>query len=263
MTTVNGPETEDFMPDVARPRVRSITVDETSRWLEAGLKDFMAVPGFSLGYGAMFVLFAYLITFGLEQIGLGSLSLPFAAGFMLIAPLGAVLFYETSRRIEQGLYVSFGEALSSCAAKAAPLGQIGVVLLIVMLAWIMLALVIFAMFFGGNPPALDSFFGDVLTAPQAAPFLVVGTLVGGMLATVAFTVSAISLPMVLDRDVTAVTAMATSFDAVRKNPREMLGWGGMIAFITFSGMVMFFVGLAFSLPLIGYATWHAYKSLVE
>jgi uncharacterized membrane protein len=132
-----------------------------------------------------------------------------------------------------------------------------------MLSWMVLALGIFAVFFGGSPPPVEDFVLHVLTAPQAIPFLVVGTVVGGVLATVAFALSAVSLPMIMDRDVSAMTAMVTSVDTVLENWKVMVGWGATIAFITFTGMLFLFVGLAFTMPLIGYATWHAYKALVS
>jgi uncharacterized membrane protein len=254
--------TTGFMPDVIRPEARTVSVDESALWLSKALKDFLREPGLSLTYGGLFTLFAFLLTLGLDMLGLASLVLPLAAGFMLVAPLFAVIFYEVSRRNESGLYVSFGEAVAACRAKSGPLSAVGVVLLLIMLAWMILALGIFAVFYGGSPPPLEDFVLNVVTAPQAIPFLAVGTAVGGVLATGAFAVSAVSLPMIMDRDVGALEAMATSVDTVVKNWKVMLGWGATIAFITFSGMLFLFVGLAFTLPVIGYATWHAYKALV-
>ncbi|WP_413205103.1 DUF2189 domain-containing protein [Rhodospirillum sp. A1_3_36] len=252
-----------FMSDVVRPEVQTVSVEDTAVWLHKGLNDFKREPGISLAYGGVFTVMAFFLFLGLEKAGLASLILPLSAGFMLVAPLFAVIFYEVSRRSESGLYISLGEAMAACRDKAGPLAAVGVVLLLVMLSWMVLALGIFAVFFGGSPPPVEDFVLHVLTAPQAIPFLMVGTAVGGVLATVAFALSAVSLPMIMDRDVSATTAMVTSVDTVLANWRVMVGWGGTIAFITFTGMLFLFVGLAFTMPLIGYATWHAYKALVS
>ncbi|MCF8480573.1 MAG: DUF2189 domain-containing protein [Rhodospirillum sp.] len=251
-----------FMSDVIRPEVRIVSVDESSVWLRKGLDDFIREPGVSLAYGGVFTVMAFLLFLGLDIAGLASLILPLAAGFMLVAPLFAVIFYEVSRRGESGLYISLGEAVDACREKAAPLAFVGVVLLLVMLSWMILAMGIFAVFYGGAPPPVEDFLVNVLTAPQAIPFLMVGTAVGGVLATVAFALSAVSLPMIMDQDVSATTAMVTSIDTVLRNWKVMIGWGATIAFISFTGMLFLFMGLAFTMPLIGYATWHAYKALV-
>ncbi len=252
----------EFISDIERPAVREISVDESSQWLHRGLQDFFRRPAFSLTYGSLFTVLAFLQILGLQAMGLASLILPVAAGFMLVAPMFAVLFYEISRRHEQGLEPSIRQSIANCLSKAQQLSWIGVMLMLVLLSWMLLALVIFAVFYGVHPPPMNDFIVEVLSAPQAVPFLIVGTVVGGACATAAFALSAVSLPMVLDRDVSAVTAMATSLDAVLVNWKVMIGWGLMISFITGVGMCFLFVGLAFTMPLIGYASWHAYRALV-
>lgn len=135
-------------------------------------------------------------------------------------------------------------------------------LLILYLTWLMLALLIFAVFYNERPPALDSFMVEVLLAPQAPLFLIVGTAVGGILASLAFSISVVALPMMLDRNVSAIYAMAASIETTRKNTKVMVGWAAMIALITLFGMATFFVGLAIALPLVGHASWHAYRAMI-
>lgn len=247
----------------AAPTVRRVTVDQSSRWLSRGWQDLKASPAVSLGYGALFVVAAYAIVFGLRQIGMTSLILPLMAGFMLVGPLAAVGLYDVSRRHAMGEPVSWRTTVGAFAAKADQLLIVGLALMMAILAWMMVALLIFASFYNAAPPSLDQFLLEVLAAEQALPFLLAGTLAGGCIAAVVFAISAVSLPMIIDRDVHAVSAMATSVRAVTKNWRVMTGWAAMIVLVTGFGLATFFIGLAVCLPLIGHASWHAYKALVD
>ncbi|ABC23524.1 DUF2189 domain-containing protein [Rhodospirillum rubrum] len=262
MTLSNASSPTDLLPDVTRPAVRVVSIDESGQWLARGLADFRRAPGPSLLAGGFYSLIAFGILIGLQWVGLASLILPLCGGFILVAPLSAVLFYEISRRIENGEPYPFRATAAACLAKAGPLSAVGMVLMLAMLVWILLALVLFALFYGVSPPPLGDFFFGVLTAPQSMIFLAVGTVVGGALATLVFALAAVSLPMILDRDISALAAMATSIDAVNTNRAVMVGWAATIAFITVCGLLTGFIGLAFTLPLLGYSTWHAYRALV-
>lgn len=245
------------------PDIRTVTVDQSSLWLAAGWRDLTAHPGVSLTYGMAFTVLAYLLVFGLGELGMASLILPLVGGFLLIAPVLAVGLYEASRRRETGEPVRLGMCWAAFTRNPIQLSSMGLVLMILFMVWLMLALLIFAVFYNSAPPNISSFFVDIVMAPQAPLFLVVGTLVGGVLATIAFTLSVVALPMLLDRpETSAVYAMATSVEAVRKNARVMIGWAAMLALITFAGMATFFVGLAVMLPLAGHASWHAYRAMV-
>lgn len=244
------------------PDIRRVTVDQSTLWLAAGWRDLKAQPTASLLYGLLFTVAAYTIIFGLGQLGMESLVLPLVGGFLLIAPVLAVGLYEKSRRRELGERVHIGMCLSAFRSNPIQLASVGLVLLIVFLTWLMLALLIFAVFYNARPPQLDGFVMDVLLAPQAPLFLIVGTAVGGALAALAFTLSVVSLPMLLDRKVSAVYAMATSVEAVRKNAKVMIGWAAMIALITAVGMATFFIGLIVAMPLVGHASWHAYRAMI-
>jgi len=114
-----------------------------------------------------------------------------------------------------------------------------------------------------QPPSWDRLINVVFFTAQGAPFLLVGTALGAVLAVIVFTITAVSIPILLDRDVGVATAVATSVAAVAKNWRVMTGWAALIVIFTAAGLVTFYIGLAVMLPLIGYATWHAYRDLVE
>ncbi|GAB3117947.1 DUF2189 domain-containing protein [Novispirillum itersonii] len=245
------------------PVVRRVTVDQSSRWISRGWEDMTRSLGISLTYGLAFVAIAYAIVLGLRQIGMTSLVLPMMAGFMLVGPLAAVGLYDISRRHGSGETPGWRTTLSAIHGKADQLLIVGLVMMMAILAWMMVALLIFASFYNQAPPSLDSFLMEILSAEQAPLFLLAGTVAGGVIAAMVFTLTAISLPMIMDRDVSAVAAMATSARAVMKNWRVMIGWAAMIVLVTGFGLATFFIGLAISLPLIGHASWHAYRAMVD
>jgi uncharacterized membrane protein len=233
------------------------------RWLSEAWSDMAGAPGVSFAYGAIFAGAGFVILFGLEAFDLAYLILPMGLGFALIGPALAVGLYETSRRLENGETVGMAEALGAFRRNTSQIALIGVFLLIAFIAWCRIAMLEFMLFFGSAPPSLDGLMGALLTSPQSAMFLIVGTITGAIFAAVVFAMCAVAVPMVIDRDVDAVTAMLTSLDAVRHNIRPMALWAFLIALFTFAGLSLFFVGLVITLPLVGHASWHAYRDLVH
>lgn len=260
----------DLSPDrsfpvlaVSIPRIRTIDdVGRPWRWLEAGWRDLRAAPLVSFALGGLAVATSYLLVWALMQADLLYLVLPLAGGFLLMAPLLATGLYEISRLTERGEPVSIAAAFAAFQRNAPRLATMGVILTVTLLVWIRLAFLVFALFFGAEPPALDQIFDRIFFSAETVPFLVTGTLLGAVPAAVVFSISVVSIPMLLDRDVSVLTAMATSVQAVRFNPRLMAGWAALIALITAAGMTTAFVGLALAFPLIGHATWHAYRDLI-
>ncbi len=245
------------------PRVRLVPVDRPWTWLAAGWRDVMAAPGVSLAYGALMVALTYLLLILLLQVGVFWLILPMTAGFFFLAPLMAVGLYETSRRLAAGEPVSLATAFSAYRRNPAQLSYLGVLLGLFHLGWIRIATLVFAVFFGlGFNPNWDNLVVR-LAQPDAIPFWVVGTAVGAVFAGLVFAISAVSIPMLLDRDVNMFVAVATSFTAVRRNWPAMTLWAGLIVAFTAFGIIPLFLGLAVTMPLIGHATWHAYKDVVE
>ncbi len=249
--------------DFAHPAIRVLTVDQTSRWLAAGWRDIRFAPMVSLGYGLLLVLASWALIGGLMAGGMGAMMLPLAGGFLLVGPVFAVGLYDISRSREQGVRPGFRRTLTCWVPHAGQIGIMGVILLMMQFLWTLLSLVIFSLFFHSGPPPLETFLLDILLDPDNMGFLAVGTAVGGVIAAAIFTVSVVSLPMLLDRDVSAVTAISTSIAAVRANWRVLLGWAATIVLITAVGMATFFLGLAIAMPLVGHASWHAYRDLVE
>jgi uncharacterized membrane protein len=243
--------------------IRQASVDGSGRWLAAGWRDLRRAPGISLAYGGTFVAVSYALSLGLFDIGMGSLVLPLLGGFLLVSPILVVGLYEVSRRLEAGEPLAVGDIARSCGRNIGQIAAMGVVLMLFQFAWVLLAIVLFALFFNQNPPSLDRFILDVAFSSRGALFLILGTAVGAVLAAVIFTITAVSIPMLMDRPIDVVTAMIVSALAVRQNWQVMVGWAAMIVIVVGVGVATFFLGLAITLPLLAYATWHAYRDLVE
>jgi len=243
-------------------RVRLITEEHPWLWLSAGWRDLRRAPQVSLAYGAVISAASCALTAGLYVTDLLYLLLPLAAGFMFVGPIVAVGFYEVSRRLEADRPVTFLDAITAWRANLSQIAGMGLVLMLFMLVWIRLATLIFALLFTGTPASWEAFVNIVFFSLDGIPLLVVGTIVGGFLAALAFAIGAIAIPILLDRDVGLVTAITLSFEAVSRNWRVMIGWAGLIVLFTAGGLATAYLGLIVTLPLIGHASWHAYRDLI-
>lgn len=244
------------------PEVRIIADDRPWAWLEAGFADLKRAWPVSMAYGAIVVAFSWALVLVMTGTGHFYLILPMCAGFMLVAPLAAVGLYDTSRRLAAGEPVSLGQALRAFLVNPRHIAYMGLVLALFLLFWIRIATLLYAIFFSDLNPNLANLVNVVFTSDVSLPFLIVGTVLGGVLALLVFAIGAVSVPMLLNRDMNVFTAILTSITAVRMNPKPMLLWAFIIVFCAGVGMATLFVGLAVALPLIGHATWHAYRDLV-
>ncbi len=245
------------------PRIRVVPVDRPWVWLARGWSDLVRAPGVCLGYGIALVVASCGLTAGLLLADIPYLLLPLAAGFMLIAPVLAVGLYEVSRRLERGEVATIKEAAFAWRRNGLQIALAGFILMLIHLAWVRAASLLFALFFQDVHPSLDGLANALLHTGIGLPFLMVGTLIGAVLATVVFSISVVSFPMLLDRDVGVMTAIATSVTAVMANRQAMALWAGLIVVFTGLGVATLYLGLALALPLVGLATWHAYRDLVE
>jgi uncharacterized membrane protein len=242
--------------------VRLVDVERPWAWLAAGWGDLRAAAAVSLLHGLVLAAVSGALTLGLWRLGLFYLVLPLAAGFMLIGPLLAVGLYEVSRRLEQGEAPTLVAALAAWGRRPGPLAVLGLVLMLVMLAWIRIAFLIFALFYGTAQPNWTALIASIFFTLDGVPFLLVGSAVGAVLAAFVFAIAAVAPPLLLDRDIGALAAMATSAAAVARNWRVMVGWGALIVLFTAAGLATFYLGLIVTWPLIGHASWHAYRDLV-
>ncbi len=251
----------DDISDNARLRVRLVTEEHPWQWLSAGWRDLQRAR-VSHVFGALVAAASLVLTAGLYLTDMHYLLLPLAAGFMFLGPLVAVCFYDISRRLEAGQPITFAEVAVAWRVNFSQIAGMGLILMLFMLVWIRLATLIFALYFTGTPASWEAFVNIVFFSLDGIPFLVVGTLAGGVLAALAFAISAIALPLLLDRNVGVITAIAVSVEAVRRNWRVMIGWSGLIVLFTAGGLATAYLGLIVTLPLIGHASWHAYRDLV-
>lgn len=240
-----------------------VPFDAPWEWLAAGWADLWASPKLSLGYGAAFSVIACLLMYGLSQVGWQSLILALSGGFMIIGPFLAVGLYDVSRRREEGLSTTLGEALSAGFRAQGQLAFMGAILFFFFFIWVQIALLLFMLFIGTSGlPAPSEFIPTLLFTPSGLGLLVVGTAVGALLAGGVFSISAMSVPhlMVVRRD--AVSAIGLSLEAVRRNPQAMALWAGLIAAFMALGIATLAVGLVIAFPLVAHATWHAYRAVI-
>ena len=171
--------------------------------------------------------------------------------------------YDLSRRLEAGEPATLGHALMAWQRNALPILMFGGLIGLLMIVWARLSALLFGIIVGGRNLTLDSSAAQLFFSGSGLTFLLIFVLVGAIIAAAVFAISVVSIPMMLDRKTDFVTAVLTSLTAVRANPGPMVLWAALIVIFTGIGLLTFYLGLALALPLIGHATWHAYRDLVE
>jgi len=248
--------------DVALRAPARVPFDEPWMWLAAGWRDLWQAPVVGLSYGAVFAAAALALALGLFSLQAHSVFPALAGGFLLLAPFLAMGLYDTSRRLGLGEPVSLGSALKAGFTARGQIAFFGVGLMIVFLVWLELAFILLVLFMGGGGlPPPSQFLPTLLFTVPGLGLLIVGSLVGGVLAAVVFAMSAVAVPMLLVERVDAVTAMRASLRAVTRNPKPLALWAALIAVMIAAGFATMLVGLVVAFPLIGHATWHAYESI--
>lgn len=244
--------------------IRRIGFADLKDALAKGADDFKAMPTHAMFLCVIYPVLGLLLArlaFGYSVL---PLIYPMATGFALIGPLAGLGLYELSRRREAGLETSATHAFD--VVQSSSIGAIvalGFLLLTIFLLWMAVANAIYIANFGYAPPAsIGAFIQDVLTTPAGWNLIVVGNGVGLLFAIVVLTISAVSFPLLLDRDVGAAVALVTSIRAVAANPLTMALWGLIVAALLFLGSLPFFLGLTVVVPILGHATWHLYRKLV-
>jgi uncharacterized membrane protein len=245
--------------------VRKIGLSDLADALRLGWKDFNAVPTHAVVLCVIYPIIG-LVLFRLV-LGYSVLPLlfPLAAGFTLIGPFAALGLYELSRRRERGEEAAAWHAMHVLSAPSfgAILG-LGTLLLALFVTWIAVADAIYISTFGNAPLAtIPNFARRVLTTPEGWSLIMVGCGVGFLFAVLVLCISVVSFPLMLDRHATVIDAIRTSLKVVMKNPIPMAAWGLIVAVLLAVGALPFFVGLAVVLPVLGHATWHLYRKVVE
>jgi uncharacterized membrane protein len=243
-----------------KPEVLTLDIGDLSAALRAGWSDFRKAPQFGLFFAAVYVAGGWLIFYALTATGQIWWTLPAAAGFPILGPFIACGLYEVSRRLETGESLSWAAVLGVIARqKDRQIPSIAAVVVVFFLFWNFLAHMIFALFLGLQAMTNISTSFDVFLTMNGLTMLLIGTIIGAIFSGVLFSLTVVSLPLLLDREIDFVTAMITSVSVVLSNPKIMLIWGLVIATLLFGSIALGFLGLFVTLPLLGHATWHLYR----
>lgn len=244
----------------ARPRVQSVPLTAPLRWLVRGARDLGAEPGIALFYGTCF--WAMAATLGWVFRRSPEYTMTIVSGCLLVGPFLAMGLYEASRRRERGERAVLSESLTCWDRHLGSMGLLVLVLTVLELLWGRASLVVFAVFFDTGMPSTASVLQAVFN-PRNWQFLATYLVVGGVFAALVFCSTAVSIPMILDRDTDAVTAALTSFGVVLRNLATMLFWGALVVALTLVALWLpWAVGILVVGPWLGHATWHAYRDAV-
>lgn len=243
------------------PQIRKVPYDQPVRWLGEGWGDLRRVPAASLTYGACFAVAGWVMAWVFSDAY--ALFMGLLMGFLLVGPALAMGTYDLSRRLGLGEKPRFLDTVTAWRSNLANIGILAAVLGVLFLLWARASMVVFALFFdtGGLPT-----FADVLRAIFAfeqPKFALIYFAVGGVFAALAFVISVIALPMMLDRKVDAVNAALASMAACARNPAAMLIWAACIVSLIVGSMFAGFLGLVVVMPWLGHASWHAYRDLTS
>lgn len=240
---------------------KDLTFGDLRAALAAGWRDFKARPLFGLFFASFYVVAGLYLYFALFTQGKAAWLVPAAAGFPLLAPFIAVGLYEVSRRREAGLAMSWRAVLGALRGRGDDqLLMMGGFVFVGFTFWIILAHGIFAIFLAESGIGSESM--EIFRTGAGIMMLVVGGAIGALVALAFYSITVISLPMLVDRDVDFLTAIIVSLATIRSNTFVMLAWAAFIAVTLFAAMIPAFLGLFVVLPVLGHATWHLYRRVV-
>ena len=246
-------------------KIRNIGQDDLRYALSKGLEDFKANPTHLIFLSIIYPVMGLILARFTAEAALLPLIFPLVAGFALIGPFAAIGLYDLSRRREQGLPATWKHAFS--AFKSPAIGSIivlGVMLMVILIVWLATARLIYYYTIGTLMPAtIGALISEVIGTRQGWTLIIIGNAVGFLFALLAFTISVISFPLLLDRNVGVGPAIQASIRAVTVNPRSMLVWAAIVVGGLILGSIPFLVGLALVMPVLGHATWHLYRCVVD
>ena len=245
--------------------VRIITDDDLRFALKQGYADFGDLRGDLVFAGLIYTIVGLAAVVMTTSRPLMPFFYPVVAGVALLGPIAAVGFYELARRRESGREVhwfNFADVLKRPTAD--DMGMVAGLLLVIFLAWLIAAGVLYWLIFGWTTPtSIAGFLSMIFTTARGWMLIIAGAIVGVIFGWVVLALSVASLPMLVDCDVSAAEAVSASWRAAHANKGEMIRWGIIVGFLLVLGSIPLFVGLAFVLPWLGYATWHLYTRLVD
>lgn len=253
-----------FRPPVRHmelPGIRLVSLHSPIHWLRDGFSDMLRALPISLVFGALFAALGYLlVTYAWSWI---HLAMALTSGFLLLAPFLAIIFYDLSRQMDEGMQPHLRHTLTAWRANPWSIGLYAALLVLMLLAWERMSAILIGLFLVDNVPAVENLYSTLFFSGEHLAFLTAYAFFGLLFAGVVFALSVVSLPMMLDRKVDVATALVTSLWTVRENPLVMLLWAGIIVVLIAVGYLTSFIGLVLFFPWLGHATWRAYRELVE
>jgi uncharacterized membrane protein len=255
---MNEPRAEE--PAAAPPPIvlRTLGFGAPLHWLALGWRDFKRAPVIGLFYGASFVLMGWALMVVFEHAPPYTLGL--SGGFLLVGPFMCLGLYRVSQRLEAGEQPGFADSVLAWQTRTAALGIFGFVLLVLEMLWARSTLVVFAVTFDGMPDFKGSLMA--LLSPDNIAFIVAWAAVGFIFASLIYAVSVVSIPMILHRETDAITAGLTSMRLVLTQTGVMAWWALLIAVLVGLALLPGFLGLLVVGPVVGHASWHAYRAAV-
>jgi uncharacterized membrane protein len=246
--------------EAAAPRIelRRLGFADPLRWLVLGGRDFLRAPLIGLFYGGCFMVMGWALLEVYRHAPAYTLAL--SAGFLLLGPFLCLGLYRVSQRLEAGEKPDFGDSLLAWDTRTSQLAIFGFVLLVLEMLWGRATLVVFAVSFDGMPDFKGSLLA--LLDPENLNFIVAWAAVGALFAGLIYSVSVVAIPMILHRQTDAVTAGLTSLRLVLTQTGVMLWWGFLIVLLVVAAMLPWFAGLLVVGPVLGHASWHAYRAAV-
>jgi uncharacterized membrane protein len=247
------------------PAIRRIGLSDLREALRRGWEDFKAIPSHAVILCVIYPVVGLVLARTVLGYSVLPLLFPLAAGFALLGPFAALGLYELSRRRETGDDASAWHATDVLRSPSfgAMLG-LGAILLAIFVTWVATAQAIYVANFGNTPAAdIPNFARQILTTRQGWNLIAVGCSVGFLFALVSLCLSVVSFPMMLDRQASVADGIATSLRVIWRNPVTIAAWGLIVAVLLVLGSLPFFLGLAVVIPLLGHATWHLYRKVVE
>lgn len=232
---------------------RQVPATAPFRWLAAGWRDLRTAPGQSLGWGLVVLGLSWLVSLLALWLGSWIMLLSLLSGFVFVGPLLAIALYAVSWQLERGRVPTFDRSLDAARLRIGDSMIFALILLVVFLVWARAGSMVHVFFPVESKPDMR----------QVIMFLAIGSAVGSIFAAITFAASAFSLPMLMDRKADTITAVITSINATLRNKPAMAVWLCLIVLLTGIGFATAFVGLVVLFPLLGHATWHAYRDVVD
>ena len=248
-----------------RPEVNKVTALDIAAALKAGFSDFRACPVMSGFFGLCYALVGILFIWCLFWVGEIWMGIPAAIAFPLVAPFAAAGLYEMSRRLQTNEGFGWSDILTVMAhQRKREMGWMAFVTLFILWVWFyQFRTVLVVVLQNASFSDLDGFVNTVFFTSEGWIFLAIGACVGAFLSAVLFSVTVVAMPLLLDRDIDFISAMLTSLRVVQENPVVMLGWAAIITVTMLLSLIPAFLGLIFTLPILGHPTWHLYQRAVS